>query len=434
MNSSCGGCRFMNFKRVLSCFGHDGCEFLSEKHWKDSQAVLTSGDIFFLKQEYIVDSCKFLNLPQDITKAAILASEKVNNDFCLRELAWYFHYCLFHASDYPQNYITSWPPLISTMKKETGVFYLLVIMSGLEKVRKYYQSNLIPLAILKDTMSDIKRKLEEYQRENGIYGLDRKQVKWLPNHFYGKIFQLGRLQFEVGTFKEKIRVFRHIDKKTVVSLSGNGVYYRKDGYVNGAGSVYDRVPWMAQLQFGDNRISGYPIAPSGRVIREKIVLALSSWEQVLAIGDRVLHIHIPAGSPLSLEQCKLSFNLAVEFFSTYFPQDQFKAFVCNSWLLDNQFQNFLPQNSNIVKFQKELFLFSIVSNQNDILKAIFGNDYSNFAKIEPKTTLHKVDIQHLLKGNHFRGGAGFLLLEDLEQGYKYYEPTADVSRSALPIV
>ncbi len=65
-----------------------------------------------------------------------------------------------------------------------------------------------------------------------------------------------------------------------------------------------------------------------------------------------LDIHIPAGEPLSREACLASLRMAREFFPAYFPEFDFKCFVCHSWLLDDTLRSFLGEDSNIIRFQK----------------------------------------------------------------------------------
>lgn len=69
-------------------------------------------------------------------------------------------------------------------------------------------------------------------------------------------------------------------------------------------------------------------------------------------GDPVMDVHIPGGSPLSIEECEKAFSLCEEFFGKYFPGFHWDYYTCYSWVFDDVLDNFLPEDANILKFQK----------------------------------------------------------------------------------
>ena len=70
----------------------------------------------------------------------------------------------------------------------------------------------------------------------------------------------------------------------------------------------------------------------------------------LATGDSILEIHIPEGSPMTVEACDESFAMARDFFAKFFPDYTYKAFTCGSWLLDDTLKEHLRKESNILAF------------------------------------------------------------------------------------
>lgn len=59
----------------------------------------------------------------------------------------------------------------------------------------------------------------------------------------------------------------------------------------------------------------------------------------------IVHIHIPEGKNLDVNECINNINLANEFF------DRYSGFDCESWLLSPNILSLLPKESNIRKFQ-----------------------------------------------------------------------------------
>jgi len=87
-------------------------------------------------------------------------------------------------------------------------------------------------------------------------------------------------------------------------------------------------------------------------------------------GDPVLEIHIPQGEPMNMDDVHASYRRAKEFFTIYFPEYDYKYFVCGSWLLDHHFKDFLKESSNILKFAKE---FDVIhwAPSNDAMRRLF---------------------------------------------------------------
>ena len=71
-------------------------------------------------------------------------------------------------------------------------------------------------------------------------------------------------------------------------------------------------------------------------------------------NDGCLEIHIPTRlGPLTHSVCDKSLTEARrEFFDGRFPGERYRLAACKSWLLDPQLADYLPADSNIVRFQR----------------------------------------------------------------------------------
>ena len=90
-------------------------------------------------------------------------------------------------------------------------------------------------------------------------------------------------------------------------------------------------------------------------------------------GDNILEVHIPATGPMREDDCKASVLAAKVFFANYFPDYSYRFFTCHSWLLDRTLEQFLDDDSNIIKFQR---MFKIIrdDNSNEIFRYLFSWD------------------------------------------------------------
>jgi GNAT-like C-terminal domain/N-acyltransferase N-terminal domain len=118
-------------------------------------------------------------------------------------------------------------------------------------------------------------------------------------------------------------------------------------------------------------------------------------------GDE-LEIHIPAGGPLSPEACDASFAQAAAFFGG-------RTAVCTSWLLDPALADYLPADSNIVRFGRRFELRTAGPNAyGDILRFVFHRLDADLDELPQGTTLERALVTHLRRGGQWRRPTGWL--------------------------
>lgn len=130
-------------------------------------------------------------------------------------------------------------------------------------------------------------------------------------------------------------------------------------------------------------------------------------------GDTVLNMHIPSHGPLLYEDCKASFKKAALHFKDYFKEKPV-AFVCNSWLLYPEHKEFLPLNSNILKFMSffDIVSFAISEEKSDLWR-VFYKDWNKEPMDLPRnTSIQRAYADWLMKGNKIGTGHGVFFYED----------------------
>lgn len=136
---------------------------------------------------------------------------------------------------------------------------------------------------------------------------------------------------------------------------------------------------------------------------------LDSPKHKLKIGDKFIEIHIPEGEKLSIQECEKSLARAKEFFHKFFPEIDFNYFICHSWLLDENLNKYLNENSNILQFAS---MFKVIDKQEStaILKFIFGWDTTidNLASKIPQSTFATKIKNAVLSGEKFYESFGLL--------------------------
>jgi len=127
--------------------------------------------------------------------------------------------------------------------------------------------------------------------------------------------------------------------------------------------------------------------------------------------DPCLGVHIPESGPLSPEACDASFRWAPEFFARHFPDETYSVATCGSWLLDDQLAEYLPETSNIVRFQRR---FQLMPGgrpcDEEIVRFVFRRADGRPKDLPQRTTLERAITQHLRAGRHWQARWGWVAL------------------------
>lgn len=232
----------------------------------------------------------------------------------------------------------SWPQLPGALGPPGRCFYLHLYAATIPATRAWHEALGIPDDVSWATLRDVSRHEAIHRRIHGTTGID--SPAWMMIHLRGAIFELGRLQFAPFHFKS-----------------------------------------------GD----GWPDDAAGAELGEGF-----------RPGQAALDVHIPAGGPLDFEECEASYRDAAGFFDKYFPSPVRRVATCTSWLLDDQLAEFLPETSNIIRFQRA---FTLVPGGRDadegVRRFVFLNRGHTEPDPTPRTRLERGVLAHFAAGRHF---------------------------------
>jgi len=126
-------------------------------------------------------------------------------------------------------------------------------------------------------------------------------------------------------------------------------------------------------------------------------------EKEITKGTPVMDLHIPIGGSITKEEVSASFKMADKFFEKYFPEYHYDYYMCHSWLLDKTLKKFLPEESNIIKFQN--LFHTVLEIENDaILRFMFKYhiaDREELHECSANTRFAKDVKEYALSGGKF---------------------------------
>ena len=127
-------------------------------------------------------------------------------------------------------------------------------------------------------------------------------------------------------------------------------------------------------------------------------------------GEPALGLHIPESGPLAPDIVDESLREPRPFFERHFA-GAVRIGVCNSWLLDPQLAEYLPAESNVIRFQRRFTLFGDgTAGDADVVRFVFHRIGADLAELPQRTTLERAIVSHLRKGGHWRNRIGFVEL------------------------
>jgi hypothetical protein len=235
-------------------------------------------------------------------------------------------------------------------------FMAHVFLATVPHTRAWHLARGIPDDVSWASLVDLGRHMAIHRRAYGSTGVDA--AWWLSLCLRGEAFDLGRLQFNYFTL----------------------------------GEGDETPPWYA-------------------------------WDVAAGLGegfrlkDACVGVHIPESGPMTPESCDESFRLAAEFFDRHFPLpgQSRRLATCYSWLLDDQLAAWLPEDSNIVRFQQRFELVpGSLGGDDSALSFVFRKDLpregatTEFLDALPaRTTLERAIVSHLRAGGQWRSRTGW---------------------------
>jgi len=322
------------------------------------------------------------------------------------------------------------PTVQSVFGERTSLFYVLAYMAALPYAEKEYLRRGIGAEVFDATMSDFGLWLFYIYERTGRWGFDRFMWIWL--HLTGELFRLGRLQYVLTNFEFGVAAFRHKNTRRVLLLADPEVKLRADGCALGAGRVHldDDQPveaeppsaetWQATFTESADGWCGNPVVPYGNVLKPQLFLPRPEWECLLRRGDPVLDVHIPRYAPFTVEACRDSLRQACDFFPAQYPQRLFKATFCHTWFFTPQLQQILPAESNIVRFQREFYLFPHPGGPGFLWSFVFSETEFDPAKAPRDTSLRRAVLDWLGDGKELFDLPGVLFHSPEEWGSQPY--------------
>ncbi|MGW1951781.1 acyltransferase domain-containing protein [Streptomyces sp. NPDC001920] len=197
-----------------------------------------------------------------------------------------------------------------------------------------------------------------------------------------------------------------VSRRTLADLGRNMAEHRRR-----YGRTGVQAPWWLVRHFRGELYQLGRLQFERTRLGERTAAALAAAGLDAGPGTPCLNLHIPDfHGPLSPAAVDRSLALAREFFPRHFPQERYAAATCHSWLLDPQLAEYLPEDSNIVRFQTRWSMAPQGGEPTDTepVRFVFGDPESPVDGLPRRTALERAVGDHLRAGGHWYIGHGWL--------------------------
>lgn len=226
----------------------------------------------------------------------------------------------------------------------------LAIFSQIPYAYSVLKSRDLPEDYIRLMLSKLEYGVKDYELRFGVPGY--AHLYWNQLIIDGKLFRIGRLELEMrDNCPAGVSIFENAKGERVALV--DNVRMHRDGYTLGVIFYEDETDaWDAVITETETDYIGYVPDGTGRVPHTPVTLPKTEWRRVLSPADKVISIHIPADGKLDDAAVRATYPEMMKFLAAYFPEFDYKAFYCASWLLEPALEDLLGSESNIAKFGK----------------------------------------------------------------------------------
>ncbi|MFG1677500.1 acyltransferase domain-containing protein [Micromonospora sp. NPDC049282] len=210
--------------------------------------------------------------------------------------------------------------------------------------------------------------------------------------------------------RERGPAWRHLYAYAYLALVDVVREYHRDHGID------DDVSWTTLADLGRNLVvdrrmggEGWPVMQSWLTLHARgglYELGRLQYQRGETIG-----LHIPEAGPMTPGAVDASLDAARAFFPRHFPDERHTDFSCGSWLLDPQLREYLPEESNIVRFQRRFTLEPYQEPEGidadvEVLRFVFRSLTTPLDRLPRSTVLQRAVVDHLTAGRHWRWHVG----------------------------
>lgn len=373
----------------------------------DAQKEYSESGVFFLEDDFIeevnsVCGC-FPDFCNQLKEAAALARK--NSDIALYAL--FVYKAMLDRENFKKHLAEFTFPVGST--KDYDFLPLLIMLPSIPGLYNNLKAHNIPEDIIKATLRQYELCIYLFEERFDRPGFDKRYFDHMQLYVDAQVLNIDRLRFQmIESLENPIIVLENNEKELAVLFNGENI--NSHGMIKGTPPAEkNNNCFYAEVKETDSCFIGYRVTDAGVVSISPESFPKDQWKVVLKQGDKVISVHIPKNGALTKEACEASYQRARQVFKDCYPDFNYKAFHCHTWMFDPQLKEFLSPNSNILMFRKKYTLFPGKTEGTDVFNFVFKLKFKEYKDMPEDTSLQRAIKHHYLDGKYIYEFEGIFL-------------------------
>ena len=350
--------------------------------FRQAQSELSECGAFFVNEEYVrKTNSKIHALDRTISEVVASIPAILSSDDALL-----YSLFLYRAMEQRERFLSSLSEF-EIPDKEFAHLAVLCLLPYFERLYDFLSDNGLDEDIRRATVNQLEDCMFLYLERTGNLGLNKRYFDHLQRYVDFGIFNIGALRFEPRKLG-KVKLLEH-------RVSGKEILVLTEGRMNSDGLYIDTPPINEDGAFDaffletESEYIGTRVGDDGKCRSEHESFSKDEYILRMTEGDDCIAVHIPQDTKLTKERCNSSYERAAEVFSRLYPERNFKAFVCSSWMMSPQLFDILGKDSKILAFSSPYIKFPSHTKGRDVMNFVFKTESPDVASWQENTTLQR---------------------------------------------
>lgn len=252
--------------------------------------------------------------------------------------------------------------------------------------------------------------MEQYRA--GYVGLTPDLSRWVSQFTKAMMFYsgIGGISFQPIPLDPSQSPYYLKNKNTgeILPVFGHNIAMHKSGIPLGSAGAEDpQGAFTPEFKETEDAYWGNPVRDC-LVSSQQERFDKAQWSLFISPGDHILATHIFFGSDFTPEVLDQALAKGWDMAQKYYPEFQFKAQYCRSWLLCPALADILGESSKVAMFGNRFVRFPIFSLGQAVFEFVFPGFQGKPEDLPEKTSLQRKIKAKLVAGGHIYVVAGLI--------------------------
>lgn len=291
------------------------------------------------------------------------------------------------------------------------LFHIFAAIPRIPENLDYLRRHKVPEDVIALTMKEYDYCVELCMSQCGRPVFNFGRLNWINRLLHNRLIRIERFKYDFpGNYLTGVRVYRN--QTGEVRVLADQLHIHKSGRVLGSvGHTDSDESFFSQIIESEDTIIGHCVT-DGMVEKNLTKLSKKEWMLCLSEKDPVLRIHIPPDGSFDRETIHRAYERARTIFSECYPELDYKAFFCSSWLMSADLWEILKPTSNILGFQKDFVKIPWCSTGTLVFGFVFSTGAgipADIGSLPEENSLQRGIKERYQSGGYIHEGAGFFL-------------------------